>query len=43
MYIGEKEDYTHYYFENMMETVVDKHFTPSKKVKALNNFINVTP
>lgn len=42
MYVGEKEDYTHYYFENLMETIVDKHFHPIKEIKKLNNFIDVT-
>ena len=34
---------THHLFENIMEKIVDKHFPPSIKVKALNNFIDVTP
>ena len=32
----------HHLFENIMEKIVDKHFPPSKKVKSLNNLIDVT-
>ena len=32
----------HHLIENIMETIVDKHFPPSKKVKPLNNLIDVS-
>ena len=32
----------HHLFENIVDKIVDKHFPPSKKVKTLNNFIDVT-